>query len=306
MLKRCLAVAVMAFPAAAIAEMPIVNTDLLAKDETLVSIAASISESEFTDTATFGSFSFSGVTDTETRLISFALGRGITDRLSVSLRGDYQEYESNRTSVTGSLTQVTTVKLSGVNDPVIAMDYKLLSANYPLVIGIMVSPPTSSDSPGRAGYSLNGVHMMDAQDGDTGTGKTRVVTRLDGSMIAGSNVLEWGIAAAMDDEEDSENIYELRLGCLHRFSGQTSARLSGFLYQQNGSAQNNVSISDTLNAGLGIGLVHQPRPDLRLSASYAHTFLDDVTFKIGNGYFRNDVTNGSSQTFSLGMSYLIK
>lgn len=306
MLKRCLAVAVMAFPAAAIAEMPIVNTDLLANDETLVSIAASISESEFTDTITFGSILITSATDTETRFISFALGRGITDRLSVSLLGDYQEYESNDTNVIGSSTQVTTVKRSGVNDPVIAMDYKLLSANYPLVVGIMVSPPTSSDSPGRPGYSVDGVPMMEAQDGDTGTGKTRVVTRLDGSMVAGSNVLEWGIAAAMDDEDDSENIYELRLGCLHRFSGQTSARLSGFLYQQNGNVQNNVSVSDTLNAGLAIGLFHQPRPDLRLSASYVHTFLDDVTFKIGNGYARYDVTNSSAQTLSLGVSYLIK
>ncbi|HCT40621.1 MAG TPA: hypothetical protein DF427_05505 [Moraxellaceae bacterium] len=305
MLKRCLAVAVMAFPAAAIAEMPIVNTDLLAKDETIVSVSLTHLQNEYATETSYGGPSYFGTIEANTRTIYFGVGRGITDNLNISVSGAYKESEQDSTTV-GAVTLLIEQKSSGVADPYVSLDYKLFSADYPLVASLTVSPATSSDSSGQSGVTVNGVKLSEIEEGDAGTGKTRIDPSLSGSMLNGSNAFEWSIEAALDDDKDTENVYAVRLGCLHKFNGQTSARLTGFAYQQDGSDAHDVSVSDMLNTGLSISLIHQPWPDLRLTAGYTYTFVDDISAHSTVSAFRQELTDASAQALSLSVSYLIK
>lgn len=304
MLKRCTVFVVMALPVSVFAEMPIVNTDLLKKDETTVSLAASLSRSESTQETTFGSSSYQGSAETEGQQFFFALGRGISDKLSVSVAGSYMEYEAEQTS-TGPATVAQTQKSSGLADPSLGIEYKLLAADFPLVAGISISIPTSSDSAGQSGTTINGVTVSSVEEGDAGSGNTLVIPRLAGSMQKESNVFEWAVSAYLDDTKNTENAYQVQLGWLHCFNERTSVRMGGSIYQQNGPEANNMSVDDMLNFGASIALMHQPRSDLRFSLGYNHVFLDDLAARSADGVTRQHITDNVFQSVSLQMTYLI-
>lgn len=126
-----------------------------------------------------------------------------------------------------------------------------------------------------------------------------------GSMQSGRNALEWGLAGYLDDDADSENTYEAQLGWLHRFNERTMIRVGGVVSQQSGRVENNFSMGDYLRMGASVMLVHQPRPDLKLSLAYAHAVEDDVTVRSTDGMFRQDITDTTSQSVALGLAYLI-
>lgn len=304
MLKRFSAFVVMALPVSAFADMPVVNTDLLQKNETLLSIAAVKYQRESSLDTRYGSAKYHGSAEAEGQQIFFVLGRGITDQLNVTVAASYMEYEAEQTS-TGPVTIVQTQKASGVADPSLGIDYQLLAADFPLVASISVDTPTSSDSPGQSGAVVDGVTTSALEEGDAGAGKTRVRLGLAGSMPSGSNALEWGLASYLDDDADSENTYEAQLGWLHHFNERTTIRVGGVVYQQSGRVENNLSMGDLLQVGARIMLVHQPRPDLKLSLAYNYAVEDDLTFRSTDGMFRQDITDTTYQSVALGLAYLI-
>lgn len=167
MLKRFSAFVVMALPVSAFADMPVVNTDLLQKDETFVSAAAGMYERESSLDTRYGSANYHGSAETDGQQLFFVLGRGITDRLNVFVAASYIEYEAEQTSI-GPVTIVQTQKSSGVADPSLGIDYKLLAADFPLVASISVDTPTSSDSPGQSGAVVDGVTTSALVEGDAG------------------------------------------------------------------------------------------------------------------------------------------
>lgn len=304
MLKRFSAFVVMALSVSAFADMPVVNTDLLLKNETLLSIAAGMYERESSLDTRYGSANYLGSAEAEGQQLFFVLGRGVTDRLNMYVAAGYVEYEAEQTS-TGPLTIVQTQKSSGVADPSLGIDYKLLAADFPMVASISVDTPTSSDSPGQSGAVVNGVTTSALEEGDAGAGKTRVRVGLAGSMQSGSNALEWGLAGYLDDDADSENTYEAQLGWLHRLNERTIVRMGGVVSQQSGRVENNLSMGDLQRIGARVMLVHQPRPDLKLSLAYNYAVEDDVTVGSTDGMFRQDITDTTYQSVALGLAYLI-
>lgn len=305
MLKRCTAFAVMALPVSVFAEMPIVNTDMVKADETIVSVGTSFLRQEAkVETVNFGAL-YQGDLESDQQKLFITVGRGLTDRLSVYLSGSYITFEQDQALV-GPTDVVIERDVAGLNNPELILEYKPLPGPRAVVVSIDVSPSTSSDSAGQNGISINGVMLQPTREGDAGTGATRITSRIAGSMQKEGNVLEWGFAAYLDDEKNTENAYEVQLGWLHRCNEQTSVRIGGTVYQQDGMKTAMMSTDDVLHVGGSIALMHQPSPDLRLSLSYQHMLLDDFAARSSVTTNSDRYTDGLAQSVSLGMAYLFK
>lgn len=305
MLKRCTAFVVMALPVSVFAEMPIVNTDMVKADETIVSVGTSFLRQEAKVETVNGGALYQGDLESDQQQFFLTVGRGLTDRLSVYLSASYTTFEQDQTLV-GPANVVVERESAGLNNPELILEHKLLPGSKAMVASIGVSPSTSSDSAAQAGIIVNGVTMQSTRDGDVGTGTTRITPRIAGSMQKEDNVLEWGLAAYLDDEKNTENAYEAQLGWLHRLDGRTNIRLGASVFQQDGMKTAMMSTDDVLHVGGSIALMHQPSPDLRLSLSYQHMLLDDFAARSTVTTNSDRYTDRLAQSVSLGMAYLFK
>lgn len=306
-MRRILPVLVLA-SSAAHAELPLYNTDMLARGEAAATWSLSLSrleaEAVYTPAA---SAPLPGRTDTTTRAGAIDLLLGLGDRLNGRLSFAFTEQDLDarfRGAGTPSTVDLRAGE-RGEEDLGVGLEYRLSShATYPLVARLAVLIPTASDYPGTQGLAVNGTPLSVVEDGGRGSGYTRFFPALGGSVQTQAGALEWDLRLETDDEKGTEDRYALALGWLQRLGADGFVRVTGSIALQQGMQAANGATDDSEDYALTLTGGYNLTPNVRVTAICSVGWLDDLQMASGNGSVIAQ-SDRVEQSARLGIAYML-
>lgn len=290
------------FPAVAIAALPTLSTDTLARGEKALGMSFGQADSGADWLVSQGGNSFPGTNDGDSESFGASLSYGLLTDTEVGLFIGRSDSNSQQT-VYAVNTVETSSHTEGWHDLSWYAQRRFgISDQTAWGVTARGTIPTASDAETVPRLLVNGTVTPPAQKtGAPGRGYSNFALNGDFSHRSGSNALEAHVAWSTDDERSTSDVFTIG-GALVHFPGTGGSRVSlGLRETFHGTYETNVVRSDGFNSGVAsLNLTLRLKEDAEIGAGAEYLLHEDSSAY----YPRNGTTITASDAtrFSFGVS----